>query len=314
MLSIVAQKISTTYTTTVRTHRSTLSLLESFLLSVSDLLPQKFDDDDSNVELVRSFVSLVGYFNDWVCYGDGNNSNSNSGIIGGLTVVDDTQPSPDPSYSLHLYSRGLISFIECIELVCEKLSGEASFKLIDVLESVKAFCRLLLLAFACSGRLESGAEMGLLQGGGGLVPGVGDTKLSLVRKHRGEQVKGKRKGKVYGTREVKTDVNEDVHNHNHNHKHDQNKPMIILGEVLHILRPVTAHKLRKKYGDRSMWPFVAGLGMDVLSHKCSLKGVGGGGEGEKWRSPQRWSLGDGARGGCCTCCALRFGIFSRGGR
>ena len=291
------------YSSTLRTHRSTFTLLESLLSSLSFLLPTRFADDDTSVEVTLAVSSLFSLLNDAIYY------HSSSPPSAGLTV------SPSSPSSTHLLClRSVIAACECVELAVEKFSlvksgAEARRKAITRIETIKAVCRVLIVTITW----ERGSGLpGVLKEGGGIVPGeravtavrerdgerryfgevvtgrlsgreirMPRAKAGGGRVNRGEEEKGT-EGAVEEPRPKPADfflptlVSEGGERDEERDEDStavasatSNNLLFAFGELLHILRPVTSTTLANRMGQDSFVPWITALLMDMISNQIT---------------------------------------------
>ena len=146
----------------VKGKHSHLSVLSSFISSSSYLLPSRFSDDDTTVEVTCALADFVSLFNDAVyyCHDGGAEAGGGDGMAVGGTgrVTRDI-----------LVLRACIAGLECVELAAEKVaalrSKETRGRVIATIEAAKAACRILLVVAAGGGTSWRGEE-GSSQGSG----------------------------------------------------------------------------------------------------------------------------------------------------
>jgi len=127
----------------------------------------------------------------------------------------------------------------------------------------------------------------MLKEGGGLVPGERGLSRGMEReverKYFGVVVEGGRSGrKIRLPREAPREIErreEEVEDTTTVEKEEpsplSSNLMMVAGELLHILRPVTSHKLAGRFGAESFVPWVIALMMDMMSNHMSNKGLEG---------------------------------------
>ncbi|GMH92296.1 hypothetical protein TrVE_jg7549 [Triparma verrucosa] len=283
----------------VQSHATSLSLLSSLISSLSYLLPNRYSNSDSTVELTCAISDLISLLTDLCKYEEVKST--------GMTInttINTTVNTSNTTNKTQISMRILLAVIEIIQLSVEKVcrgKDEAwGRNSIVSIEAFKSVLRLLILKgnfqgnFHRQGLDDRPVEASILEGGGKIVPGYRNPTEEevyvegLIRRG-GVKVKGSKTGREIrlpveavrrgewkdGENDIgRSDTNSTAANPTSNAT-DKNKNIyLILGEVLHVLRPTIYAQLNyKTYTSPSWVPWLTSLTLDVLSHKLTTLGL-----------------------------------------